>query len=272
MKQIHLLLLSIFLLALLLSCDPSIPAPKIITKTDTIKIKIVDTVKIKEKPYIPVHRYYVLAAQSNGGIFGTADLGLSIARTWNDFTYKFEDIMDVSKQFYTNLGGVIVPLSKLLKKKYPKDSLYFLQYHKGGSYITDWSPYKQYLFDGLEFNLDHAYATVKPDSVTFIWIQGENDALTLPLAMAYENAERQLFTYLRDNYHVNTFIDCKLPKWSVTLPYRDSVNVAKIRVSKDFNSRLVVTDSLTYNIDKVHYSLTAMLPFAKQIMKQINSH
>lgn len=199
--------------------------------------------------YTPKTRVYIVAGQSNAGKFTTLQLGRAEdVKCWNYFSKKYEPYIDVSIQFFTNKGGVIVPLAKNLRAKYPNDSLYFIQFHKGGTDLGyQWNVKNRIYFKHLVNTIDAAL--VPADEINFIWIQGEKDARILSYANSYEVNEKALFDSLQVRYNVNRFINYVIP---TTLPevylYKQTVRDAKHGI-------LIDGTGMHYETDKVHLSL-----------------
>jgi len=201
----------------------------------------------------PKKRVYIISGQSNAGRYSTGELGIvDSVMCWNYFSKTFEPFVDVSNQLYGNVGGVIVPLAKNLRKKYPKDSIYFVQFHRPNTDLAFyWNIHSNKLFKTLVNTLDLSIKSVgNYDYIYFIWIQGERDCRNLLYANDYAKNEINLFDSLKTKYRITQFINYNIPS---TLPKEYAYKMT-VRAAKQSNQwvKVIESNGMDFQTDKVH--------------------
>ncbi len=107
----------------------------------------------------------------------------------------------------------------------------------------------------------------EPRIKSFLWMQGENDAIYTEQAQSYERNLEEFIKKIRLLYGEEIVIVLGQTNPSnPCLPFADKVNEAKIHVSERFRAvKYVKTDDLNKLIDNYHYSAENELELGKRM-------
>jgi hypothetical protein len=164
--------------------------------------------------------------------------------------------------------GPEAEFARCFRQAQPNRGLYVVNRAVGGTSLAkteggspDWSPEsKGELFDLLGKDVADAQATLKAQGVrfemAFLWVQGENDSLSEPLAKAYQVNLAALFVAVRSRIgDAKTAILCNklddAPRWT----FYELVREAEQNVIANLpQAALVETRDLPLQGDQMHFS------------------
>ena len=203
----------------------------------------------------------VTLGQSNDGIFGTPACGgvYTGVQAFNVNKLIFEPRIDPTNQFEKGLGGFQTQLGKNLRAINPTDSIYFIDFHIGGTGFDVWNTTQGELFFSMNWIIEKAFAQRNFDKVYVIWTHGETDSKTLATANAYQANENALFTYIENLLHPVKILNYLMPNWlPTTVPYGSVVNNGKSN-----NTLVSGTNRYVINSDSFRHGASGALHMDK---------
>ncbi|HCW05981.1 MAG TPA: hypothetical protein DGG95_01300 [Cytophagales bacterium] len=212
----------------------------------------------------------ILAGQSNCGVYNYLELPDKAESVfcWNVNTSKIDTVVSTEQMLGKHVGPLVF-LANGMKKKFPKDDLYFLQWHKTNTTLAkDWDINDpKSLFADLTRHLDALLKQMpKPDKIIFIWMQGESDNCIPEFAAQYYEHEKELFGMLSTRYSISQIFNYQLSPWT-----------ARVRVhqAKELHSRnnkkitLLKVPKTGYREDHIHLSIEGAKAFADSVLNRL---
>lgn len=217
----------------------------------------------------------IVSGQSNAGdiAFGSEQVN---TKTWNVNTFKMSNYFGKNETWGGKIGFLYY-LSGKLKTMYPAKNFVFMQYNVRATSlisigVTAWNPKKSYnLFYNLANHIrDCILVNGIPNSIHFIWVQGENDNLCI--ANDYLKAETNLYDSLISYSQVDQSLwryYSYLPKKVGDTTFCNTVIQAK-KIHALNNNKIKIFEVAIANYSDIHMITTSgLIVCADTLMKKI---
>ncbi|HAN78696.1 MAG TPA: hypothetical protein DCQ31_13510 [Bacteroidales bacterium] len=195
--------------------------------------------------------------------------------------------------------GIELSFAKRLQELYPNDKIALIKYARGGSSIDSSAAreYGSWEFDykgiaGMN-QFDHFLTTVNgalqsrdidgngvedeliPQGI--IWMQGESDAITEPVALRYYDNLKRLMDLIRATFRINDLpvvigkiSDSGLDNNGKTWPYGEQVQYAQEKYVKTDRKAAIVRSTMFYKYsDPWHYDSTGYIDLGKKFAEAV---
>lgn len=254
MPRSYNLFLTLIFLAILASCTEQKPLLKYQTELDP------------NKSYDVI----IMAGQSN--MVGLGDVTTLENDSLPDNIIYINHGTDTNLDILHNTFGPEVSLSQYLSRRFPKRDFILLKYAIGGSSIQDWLDLtlpkntkkkisKKYLSKLNTFTEENLKG-INHKVIALLWTQGETDAMSEELSLAYERYFSQLITDFREAQKNKNLpvIYSEVSATEVNAKAKQLLNKSLLKISKTIpNTYFTRTNDLKMQSDNLHYTESSLL-------------
>jgi hypothetical protein len=170
----------------------------------------------------------------------------------------------------TNLNtfGPEIAFAHTLAKKYPRDSIRLIKFAPGGSLMKDWiSKARGRHYDTLIKQVKKSNQGKMPKINGVLWMHGERDSKSVPLANQYKKNMRIFINMLQSDFH-NNKIPFVIARISVPEAFRPAIpNIRAVQEQLAKASpyiKMISTDDLSKMNDQIHFDTRGQLALGKR--------